>query len=637
MPQWLKKFVRYSFFVRIKNSLVSFNIFKSFDQINIIGMLAILLTRNKLSDAVDFFKQVWLHGIDHIKTQHLTIEYYQKLIKNENDYDIKSIKKMISGFSFKPTISLILAISGKKKAQFYQETLKSIINQFYPYWELCLYNNGSDSPETCDCLKRWGVPSDSRIKIIPAGAGTTTASVCNAALKEAGGEFFVLLGEADVLSADALFEVAKLLNAHPEAEFIYSDEDKIRADGVRLDPFFKPDWSPDLFCSLMYTGNLAVYRRATVRRLGGVRNGFSAASAYDLVLRLTEQVAPAKIFHLPRILYHTRSSETDLNRPPQGAALSAAGKTILDDYRRRNGIPGTVTDGLLQGSFRFQRSLPDNPKVAIIIPFRDKVQLTAKCVTSLISKTDYQDYEVILVNNQSREPQTLAYLEEIAGHPAVRRLDYDHPFNFSAINNFAVEKSDADYIVFLNNDTEVIAPAWLSAMMEHMIREEVAAVGAKLLYYDNTIQHAGVVMGITNTCGHAFRHFPADHPGYFSQLQVVRNCSAVTAACMLVKKAIFKEVGGFDQENLPVSFNDVDLSLKIIDKGYLIVWTPYAVLYHQEHSTRGDDRKLLASSRNHYKRITAELDFIEKKWGRYINHDPYYNPNLTRLFENYGY
>jgi O-antigen biosynthesis protein len=617
--------------------LVSFNIFKSIDQINIIGMLAILLTRNKFSDVVDFFKNICLHGIDYIKTQHLTIDYYQKLIKNENNYDIESIIKVINRFFFKPTISLILVISDDKKSQFYQETLKSIIDQFYPYWELCLYNNGLDSHETSDCLKRWGVPHDRRIKIIQAGVGLSAASVCNAALQEASGEFVVFLGEADVLSPDALYEVVRLLNAHPEAEFLYSDEDKIRADGIRLDPFFKPDWSPDLFCSLMYTGNLAVYRRATVQRLGGVRDGFGAASAYDLVLRLTEKVPPAQIFHLPRILYHTRSSEADLNRPPQGVAILDGGKTILEDYRRRNGIPGTVTDGLLQGSFRFQRSWPDNPKVSIIIPFRDKVQLTAKCVTSLISKTDYQAYEVVLVDNQSQEPQTMAYLEEIAGHPAIRLLNYDHPFNFSAINNYAVEKSDADYIVFLNNDTEVIAHTWLSAMMEHMIREEVAAVGAKLLYYDNTIQHAGVVMGITNTCGHAFRHFPADHPGYFSQLQVVRNCSAVTAACMLVKKAIFQEVGGFDQKNLPVSFNDVDLCLKILDKGYLIVWTPYAVLYHEEHSSRGDDRKLLGSSRDHYKRITAELDFIEKEWGRYINHDPYYNPNLTRLFENYGY
>jgi len=368
-----------------------------------------------------------------------------------------------------------------------------------------------------------------------------------------------------------------------------------------------------------------------------LREVFGPAFAYDLVLRLIDEIDPAHIYHLPRILYHARSSPAAWNQLPGGEAAQEMGKRALDDYRIRHDLPGSVTDGLVPGTYRFQRFCPDNLKVSIIIPFRDKVDLLEKCIVSLLSKTDYQNYEVILVNNRSKERDTLAFLEKISGHPAIHSYSYDHDFNFSAINNFAVTRTDADYVVFLNNDTEVISPEWLTAMMEHMTRQEVGAVGAKLIYYDGTIQHAGVIMGITQICGHAFRRFPADHPGYFGQLQVVRNCSAVTGACMLMKKKIFQDLGGFDADNLPVGYNDIDLCLKILSAGYLIVWTPYALLYHREYSSRGDDRDLPGRSRENYQRIINELEFIEKKWDRYIDHDPYYHPNLTRLFENYGF
>jgi GT2 family glycosyltransferase len=313
------------------------------------------------------------------------------------------------------------------------------------------------------------------------------------------------------------------------------------------------------------------------------------------------------------------------------------GKLALHDYRLRNDLQGWVTDGRFPGSYRLQRICPDHLQVSIIIPFRDQVNLLENCLVSILTKTDYKNYEVMLVNNQSKEKETFAYLEKISDHPAIHLFSYDHDFNFSAINNFAVSQTNSDYLVFLNNDTEVISPEWLTAMMEHMTRKEVGAVGAKLIYYDRTIQHAGVIMGITQICGHAFRRFPADHPGYFGQLQVVRNCSAVTGACMLVKKAIFQAMGGFDSHNLPVGYNDIDLCLKILTAGYLIVWTPYALLYHREYSSRGDDRDLQGRSRQNYQRIIAELEFFEKKWSRYIDNDPYYNPNLTRLFENYGF
>jgi GT2 family glycosyltransferase len=632
-----KKFTSYSFLVKIKKLLMHLKLFNYLNSLIFIGMLAILLTRKKLSEILDFFIQIYLHGVEYVKLQHLSIDYYQKWIKYNSNYNIKVINEKINEFSYKPIISLIIVISDDRHSRFLKKVIESIFNQFYSYWELIIYDNIKNSNETYDCLKKWNIAGDARIRIITDKACSSTPFLYNSALQKARGEFFALIGEADDITPDALYEVARLINAYPEAEIIYSDEDKIREDGIRFDPFFKPDWAPDFFRSMMYTGNMSVYRRDTVLSLGGFREGFGAASAYDLVLRVIEVIRPAQIIHLPRILYHVRSYEADLNRPLQVADMSEGGKIALEDACQRNCIPGIVEDGLFQGSFRFRRFWPDNPKVSIIIPFRDKVHLTERCITSILNKTNYQNYEVILVNNQSQEPQTMAYLEEISSHPIIRLLSYDYSFNFSAINNFAVEKSEADYIVFLNNDTEVIAPAWLDAMMEHIQREEVGAVGSKLLYYDNTIQHAGVIIGITNSCGHAYRRFPADHPGYFGQLQMVRNCSAVTAACMLVKKALFQAVGGFDQKNLPVSYNDVDLCLKFLDKGFLIVWTPYSLLYHQEYSSRGDDRNLQGCSQEKYNRIVSELDFFDRKWNRYIKCDPYYNQNLTRLFENYGF
>jgi GT2 family glycosyltransferase len=250
-----------------------------------------------------------------------------------------------------------------------------------------------------------------------------------------------------------------------------------------------------------------------------------------------------------------------------------------------------------------------------------------------MAKTDYSHYEIMLVDNQSREPETLAYLQQMSRHRNIRTLAFDQAFNFSAINNFAVNHTEQEYLLFLNNDTEIIAPGWLRAMLAHLTRKEVGVVGAKLLYPNRTIQHAGVVMGISGLCDHAYRYFPADDPGYFGQLQVVRNCSVVTGACMLTRKTLFQAVGGFEAQQLPVAFNDVDLCLKILEKGYLVVWTPDALLYHHEYSSRGDDRE----DPEKYLRLNAEMAYMKKKWARYLEHDPYYNPNLTRLFVNYGY
>ena len=633
---FLNKFIRYSFFLRIKQCLVKVKMFDYFYQINLIGMVSILLATERLSTIIDFIFNVLVHGLDYVKSQHLTINYYHKWIKSKERCKLTDINKAIHSFTYKPVYSILMA-GFNSNGIWLDQAIESINRQFYPYWELYLYVNDASRAEIHDCLAKWRAAGDPRISIISGREELSPALAYNRALTEARGDFIAFLAAADTLAPDALYQVTELLNANPEAEFIYSDEDKIQEDCIRFDPFFKPDWSPDLCRSMMYTGNLALYRRPTVARLGGLRDAAGAAFAYDLVLRLMETIDPAHIFHLPRILYHARSSPAAWNQLPAVAGMADAGKAVLEDYRRRHKLKGSVTAGRWPGSYRLQSSCPDHPKVAIIIPFRDKVDLLETCMVSILTKTDYPNYEVMLVNNRSTEPATSAFLDKMADNPAIRILSYDQAFNFAAINNFAVSQTEANYILFLNNDTEVISPEWLTAMMERLTRKEVGAVGAKLIYYDGTIQHAGVIMGITRICGHAFRRFPADHPGYFGQLQVVRNCSAVTGACMLVKKDIFQAVGGFDQHNLPIAYNDVDLCLKMLAAGYLIVWTPYALLYHREYSSRGDDRDLPGRSRENYQRVIAELEFFEKKWRGYIDHDPFYNPNLTRLFENYGF
>lgn len=631
----IKKFIRYSYFVKIKKLMLDYKLFKLIDWINFLGALSILFARERLPTIIDFLIKVLRYGKDYVKSQHLSIHYYQKWLKVKETYDARMIKADINKFTHKPLISIIIT-SNPQNIDGIDQSLRSVTTQFYPHWELCLYHKASHPVKSPDCLTRERQRPEPRLRIFAVEAQSSTVKIYNSALKQAQGEFISFMDAGDTLSADALYEVVRLLNLQPESEFMYSDEDKIQEDGIRFDPFFKPDWSPDLCLSMPYTGNLAIYRRATLESLGGFRDGFGDATAYDLVLRLSEKISPSQIIHLPRILYHTRSDLQAVNQLPHGAANHDAGKAVLNDYRRRNNIPGAVMDGELPGSYRLRRLLSDNLKVSIIIPFRDKVDLLKRCVTSIFSKTDYQKYEIILVNNQSKEKETFAYLEGLSNHPAIRLLSYNYPFNYSAINNFAVRHADSDYILFLNNDTEVITPEWLRAMMEHLGRNEVGAVGAKLIYYNSTIQHAGVTMGITGTAGHPFRNFPADHPGYFGLLQVARNCCAVTAACMLVKKALFDVVGGFDLDNLPIAFNDVDLCLKILEKGYLIVWTPFALLYHHESVSRGDDR-VFQGDWDKYKRINSELEFMEKKWGYYLDNDPYYNPNLTRLFENYGF
>jgi len=415
-----------------------------------------------------------------------------------------------------------------------------------------------------------------------------------------------------LLEPDALFETVKQLLKYPDADLIYSDEDKLTETGFDA-PFFKPDWSPDFFLSYNYLCHFTTIRLSLVREVGGFRPGYDFAQDYDLFLRITSR--SNRIHHIPRILYHWRRSagSTSISIRSKPDALEAARRGLTDHLARVH-QPGHVAIDWRTHGFRIRRQIIEEKKIAIIIPTRDRIDLLARCIASIEAKTAYENYEIAVVDNDSQSDEAHEYFRNFPH----RLLRFSGPFNYSAINNFAVEKTDAPWILFLNNDTEVIESDWLTAMAEHVQRPEIGAVGARLIFRDETIQHAGVVLGVRGMAKHAFCGLPAEAPGVCRQLQMTRNYSAVTAACLLTRREVFQEVGGFDEENLPVIFNDVDLCLKIRQAGYLIVYTPFAKLYHDESATRRTSVE------------PREAAILRARWPEMVGRDPYYNPNLSR-------
>lgn len=556
------------------------------------------------------------------------------ILKNEpTEAKLEQYKEEIQNFEYQPKISIVIPVYNPDVA-WIEAALESVINQVYSNWELCLAD-ASTKDDVKKCLEAYA-KNDSRIKVNFLSENKGISGNSNEALSLATGEYMGLLDHDDELSPDALFEVVKYLQTNQDADMIYSDEDKIDLDGNRSNPIFKPDWSPDMFLSCMYTCHFGVYNKKIIDEIGRFRKGYDGSQDYDLVLRFIEKTD--SIHHIPKILYHWRTApgSTAHMANVKNYAYIAAKKAITD-YMKRNNIEGKVLDGSWTGSYYLKRKIIKKPLVSIVIPTKDNVHVLKICINSIIQKTNYSNYEIVIVNNKSNHSKTYDYFKEIETRNNIRILEYNEDFNFSAINNFAVQNSDCEVIIFLNDDTEIIAEDWLTAMLEHVQRSEVGAVGCKLLYPNNTIQHAGVILGITGTsgekavAGHSLKHLPNTNHGYVGRVNVVHNLSAVTAACMMLRKDVFEEVGGFD-ENLAVAFNDVDLCLKIRRKGYLIVYTPYAELYHHESLSRGYE-----DTPKKHKRFLEEIGYMRVKWGEVIDDgDPYYNPNLTLERENFS-
>ena len=500
----------------------------------------------------------------------------------------------------------------------------------YPHWELCIADDASTKTDVKKVLESYA-QVDQRIKISWRKENGNISEASNTALSLATGDFIALLDHDDLLSKDALFEVALLLNQHPNADMIYSDEDKVSDDGYHSEPYFKPDWCPDSFLSRMYTSHLGVYRRSIIEKIGGFRRGFEGSQDYDLVLRFTEQTKPENIYHIPKILYHWRihPSSTAQSLDAKNYATEA-GKKALQETLELRGEPGQVTDAP-GGHYIVRYEIKSRDKISIIIPTRNLGSTLDTCLTSIFHKSTYENYEVIVIDNGSDESETLKVFEKwLSKEPnRFRCIKYDIPFNYSKINNHAVSLTDSPYLLFLNNDTEVINSDWLTAMVEQAQRPSIGAVGALLLYQDTTIQHAGVVLGIGGVAGHSHKYYPYESHGYFNQLKTVNNYSAVTAACLMCRREIFEEVGGFE-EILAIAFNDIDLCLKIIEHGYKNIYLPHVQLYHYESKSRGHE-----DTPEKQARFRNEVKYMQSKWQQLIEHDPCYSPNLTRVFEDY--
>lgn len=557
---------------------------------------------------------------------------YQKWLKLNypRSAQLKKIAQAASELTYQPLISIIVPVYNPEETYF-RQAIDSVLEQVYPNWELCLADDRSTKPHVRSVLEEYA-GRDERIKVIYREQNGHICRTSNSALELATGEYIALLDHDDRLPPHALAKVVELLNQHPEADFIYSDEDKVDEQNVHKDPFFKPDWCPDSFLARMYTCHLGVYRRSLVEQVGNFRVGFEGSQDYDLVLRVTEQTD--KIFHIPDVLYHWRmhSQSTAGKADAKPYATNAAQKALGEAIARR-GEPGEVTPRKNHSGVYTVRYQITEPKlVSILIPTKDLADTLDVCLKSIFTQTTYPNYEVIVIDNGSTEAKTSRCLELWQQQQPDRfsYYDYDVPFNYSQINNYAVSKARGDYLLFLNNDTEVITPDWLEAMVEQVQRPSIGAVGSLLLYPDDTIQHAGVVLGIGGVAGHSHKHFHVSQSGYISQAVSINNYSAVTGACMMCRREVFEAVGGFE-EKLAIAFNDVDLCLKIASEGYRNIYLPHVALYHYESKSRGYE-----DTRAKQVRFAGEVNYMRQKWGYICDRDPCYNPNLTKSHEDYS-
>ena len=568
------------------------------------------------------------------------IDLYKHWIRHHenNHFEVKPLlSKMASGadgqFADDPVVSIVMPIFNPP-LNFFKEAIASVKKQSYPNWELCIADDASTNRQHLVWLKQ-EITLDSRVKLIERSENGHIVACSNSALALATGDWVALMDQDDLLSPHAILEVRKAIAQFPDAMLFYSDEDKINSDGLRSDPYFKPAFNLELLRAQNTFSHLGVFRRSLVNSLGGFQAGTEGSQDHDLVLRCIEQVNDDQVIHIPKVLYHWRIHE-------QSTASAVDAK------------PYAVTNGLKAVNNHLKRTTPDAeavlhhsiphylvryplplelPTVDVIIPTRNGFDVLSCCLESLFKLTQYPRMRVTVVDNGSDDVRVLNLLDDYKDKKLIDVLHYDRPFNFSAINNFAVSKTTADHLLFLNNDIEAIRPDWLEEMVRHACREKIGAVGPMLWYPDMTMQHAGVVIGAGGVAGHAHHRLPFGHPGYFGRAAFALEVSAVTAACLLMPRKVFLEVGGFDGEALTVAFNDVDLCLKVRRLGYKVIFTPRAELIHHESATRGND---LAPE--HRDRFARECEVMKRRWAAVINNDPSYNPNLeimTSTFKSF--
>lgn len=530
--------------------------------------------------------------------------------------ELERRRRIALALPYRPVFSLLMDTAGAAHDEL-RAALAALATQAYDAWQLCATVLANDSA-TRALLEEYAAADPRVVPVVVEAAGPATALA--AALSRATGEFAGVVDADGLLPAHALAEFALELNLHPDADVLYGDSDSIDRNDYRHDPHFKPAWSPDTLLSRDYIGRLALMRRSLMEAAGGFRIYFEGSHEWDLLLRVTERTD--RVLRVPDVLYHVRSP-----RAPE-AAMDVA---MLTTTIARRGEPGTVEATAHPGTYAVRYALREPARATLIVPTRDAAADVDTCLRSVFSRSTYRDFDVLLVDNGSTDPGALALFERWSREePRVRVVRDDSPFNFSRLNNAAAKLTGADYLIFLNNDTEVIAPDWMERLLEQAQRPSIGAAGALLLYPDDTVQHGGVVIGLGGCADHSHKHFRSGDPGYFGALAGVTNYSAVTAACLAIRRELFEAVGGFD-EQFAVAYNDVDLCLRLLASGKRNVFVPGARLYHFESKSRGVD---VDGSRA--KRFRDEMRLLQERWRIGVIDDPYYNPNLTLAKENFA-
>lgn len=555
---------------------------------------------------------------------------YSRWIKNNepSDKGLQEQKIRSKLLPYQPLISLVVPVYNPP-VEVLSATLDSVSCQTYPIWECCIANGDPSNPEIKAILDQRAA-DDPRVKVIHLQKNLGIAGNTNRAISLCNGTYVAFLDHDDQLAPFALYEIVLKLWADPEIDIIYSDEDNIDENGKRTEPLFKPGFSPDYLRSVNYMCHFLVVRKKIGDELGWIRSDFEGAQDFDFILRASEKAG--KIERIPKILYHWRSvkgsTAADFYAKPYAGV---SGIKAVEDHLQRINCPGQVETIYMPTWYRVQYKLAATPLVSIIILNHDHAEDLKKLIISIVERTTYELYEILIIENNSQKLETFELYDSLRrAHKPIKIVELNEPFNYSRANNFAARQAAGEVLLFLNNDLEVITPGWIDEMLMHVLRSGVGTVGAKLLYPNNTIQHAGVIVGIGEVAGHGHKGFNTDRVGYGGQLKMVHNTSANTAACLMIKKEVFLQVQGFD-ENYILAFGDIDLCLKILDAGLLNIWTPFAELHHHESKTRGYERSL-----EQLARYANEVYYFKEKWKSFlIKGDPYYNPNLTLIKENY--
>lgn len=528
-------------------------------------------------------------------------------------------------FDFQPKISIVIPLY-KTQEKYLRQLVETIKEQTYPNWELCL-SDGSGANSPIAGLLESLAASDERIKVVSHEESLQISENTNAAIEIATGDYIAFADHDDELTPNALFECVKALNKNRDVKVLYSDEDKMSMDGHKFfQPHFKPDYNPDLLCTVNYICHLFVVDRKVIEQVGTLRKEFDGAQDYDFIFRCIEAVSPEEICHVPKILYHWRCHEESTAENPESKTYAfESGKRAIEEHYRRTGIDAEVYQGEFLGLYRTRFHRDHDPLISIIIPNKDHIDDLKRCMDSIDQKSTYKNYEYIIVENNSTDDATFQYYKKLeAENPKAHVVYWDKEFNYSAINNYGAAFAKGEYLLLLNNDTEIINEDCLEELLGYCMRSDVGAVGARMYYEDDTIQHAGVVIGFGGIAGHCFVLQPRGTTGYCHRIICAQDYSAVTAACMMVKREAFDKVGGLTEE-LAVAFNDIDFCMKLREAGYLIVYNPYAELYHYESKSRG-----MEDTPEKQLRFSREVNCFRRKWEReLLKGDPYYNPNLT--------